>query len=103
MWMLGTLVYELMRGEPYWHESMADQQILRVLRDPTRKLPHQERPVVPMVQKLLVRLLERDPEARLTARDCELELTQNATVMAGGNATINAGADIVDAGEVVLE
>ena len=91
MWQLGTFVYEVATGSPYWPANTTDLQILHTLASDSQKLPHEERPVqAELVRRILAQLLTRSAEARLTAESLKklLDKEEETGTLA---ATINAG------------
>ncbi|NJR42259.1 MAG: hypothetical protein HC767_05985 [Akkermansiaceae bacterium] len=100
MWMLGMLVYQVMTGEPYWKKSLKDSEILQIMADPRRPLPHKEKPVLNLVQLILESLLHRDPNQRLTSSDLIKRLEQDMAT--AGAKTINPG-PVVDEQPIVLD
>jgi serine/threonine protein kinase len=100
MWILGVLVYEVLTGEPYW-KDLKNLQVLQIMADPRRPLPHEERPVAPMFQKILARLLHRNPLQRMSSADTIKRLELEATLINGGN-TLNAGT-ILQQDDIILE
>lgn len=103
MWLLGTLLYQVMTDTPYWPAHTSDAQILEVMADPSRKLPHERHPVHSLVQRILTGiddsgempgggnkggLLSRDPAHRLTADNLTKHLMDD---MPTAQATINPG------------
>lgn len=91
MWQLGTFVYEVATGKPYWPSSMTDLQILNALASESTPLPHEERPVsTELVQRILSQLLTRKATERLTAEALKklLDKEEETGTLA---ATINAG------------
>ena len=100
MWMLGMLVYQVMTGEPYWKKSLRDEEILQIMADTRRPLPHKEKPVLNLVQLILEQLLHRDPNQRLSSSDLIKRLEQDMAT--AGAKTINPG-PVVDEQAIVLE
>lgn len=100
MWMLGMLVYQVMTGEPYWKKSLKDSEVLQIMADPRRPLPHKEKPVLNLVQLILESLLHRDPNQRLTSSDLIKRLEQDMAT--AGAKTINPG-PVVDEQPIVLD
>jgi serine/threonine protein kinase len=91
MWQLGTFVYEVSTGTPYWPEATTEVQILHTLATDSARLPHEDRPVkTELVQRILSQLLTRDEAARLTAESLKklLDKEEETGTLA---ATINAG------------
>ena len=52
IWMLGQVVYEMMTGGSYWPSALKDTGVLQTLSNPSRPLPHEERPVAQPLQVL---------------------------------------------------
>jgi serine/threonine protein kinase len=100
MWMLGTLVYEVMTGEPYWRKSLRDVDVLQIMADPNKPLPHEEKPVLQLVQLILKDLLHRDPAQRLSSSDLIKRL--EADMATAGARTMNPG-PIVNQDDVILD
>jgi serine/threonine protein kinase len=103
MWLLGTLLYQVMTGTQYWPSHVSDEQILSIMADPTQKLPHQRKAVIPLVQKMLEGsgesgntlsgsarggLLSRDPAHRMTADELIKHLQDD---MPTAQVTLNPG------------
>ena len=102
MWQLGTFVYEVATGKPYWPTSMTDLNILNTLADTNAPLPHEERPVnTELVQRILSQLLTRSASHRLSAESLKklLDKEEETGTLA---ATINAGKAMTE-GPVVFE
>lgn len=94
IWRLGILVYEVMTGESYWHDSLTDLDVLQVLANPTALLPHEERPVGrEVMQKVLVHMLERNPDTRINATDL-YTMMEEEVVTASMVKTLNSNAPI---------
>lgn len=94
IWRLGVLVYEVMSGERYWQDSMTDIEVLQVLSNPGAPLPHQERPVSrEVIQSVLVRMLARDPQARINATEL-YTMMEEEVVTASMVKTLNSNAPI---------
>ena len=91
MWQLGTFVYEVATGRPFWPEAFTDAQILHTLATESSKLPHEAKPVgTELVQRILTQLLIRNPAHRLTA-DALKKLLDKEEETGTLAATINAG------------
>jgi serine/threonine protein kinase len=103
MWLLGTLLYQVMTDQPYWPEDASDEEILSIMADPTKKLPHELKTVMPLVQNVLEGsgeqgdnskgpkyggLLSRDPNRRMTADDLIKHLQDDMQTAQG---TLNPG------------
>lgn len=103
MWLLGTMLYQVMTDAPYWPPHASDAQILEVMADPSKKLPHERNPVHPLVQRILTGeddsgtshlgdsnrgLLTRDPARRLTADNLTKHLKDD---MHTAQVTLNPG------------
>jgi serine/threonine protein kinase len=102
MWQLGTVVYEISGGKPYWPAPMSDLQILHTLASPSVKLPHEARPVeTELLQRILSQLLTRLPTHRLTA-DSLRKLLEKEEATGPLALTINAGYARTDA-PIVLD
>lgn len=113
MWLLGTLLYQVMTDVPYWPSHASDAQILSIMDDPSQKLPHERKPVMPLVQKILTGsgnsddallgsngrgLLCRDPANRMTADDLIKHLQNDLPT---AQVTMNPG-PIRNIGEIEL-
>jgi hypothetical protein len=73
-------------------------QVLRILADPSQKLPHEEKPVVPIVQELLAILLQRNPLDRISSSALVKRLEED---MLTAVVTVNAG-PIISEEHIVL-
>lgn len=101
MWQLGILVYEVMTGQKYWPESMTDDDVLRSMADPTKPLPHVTRPMgLDLVQKVMDKLLHRDPMKRFTSAELIKRLEQDLAT--AGAVTLNPG-DVIEEPDLVIE
>lgn len=101
MWQLGILVYEVMTGQKYWPESMSDAEVLRVMADARKPLPHEERPMgLDLVQKVMMRLMDRDPMNRFSSAELIKRLEQDLAT--AGAVTLNPG-DVIEEPDLVIE
>lgn len=73
-------------------------QVLKAMVEPTAKLPHEERPVLPLVQEILSILLHSDPLQRISSSSLVKRLEKD---MPTSVHTVNAG-PIVSEGHIVL-
>lgn len=83
-------VYEVMTKQQYWLADMKDSEVLSVMANPARILPHQQRPILePRVQAVIEKLLKRDPEDRIDAASLKKSLVVDLGTLA--EMTINNG------------
>lgn len=73
-------------------------QVLEILADPSGRLPHEQRPVLPLVQDILCILLHRSPQERFSSSGLVQRLTLDMPTAAN---TMNPG-PVVTESHVVL-
>lgn len=102
MWQTGVVMYEIAMAQPYWDPALSDADILRVMADPTARLPHELAPVLDAnVNGLLACLLTRDASQRMPAAVLRMRLDAVHKQVTMG-VTINSGAAVLQERTAVM-
>lgn len=102
MWALGMALWEVCADVEYWPASMTEQQVLWTLATASEPLPHEARPApVELVQRIVSKLLTRDPAERYTSLQLKHRLDEEeqtgtlaATINSGNRAQRAADVDL---------
>ena len=78
---LGVLGYEMLIGDGPYELSKPGEAMAAHLRDTPRKLSKMRADVDPEVERLLEDCLNKDPERRPTAEECEGRITHGASIL----------------------